>query len=290
MSKVNITKKTVKNIVAVLLAGLLAFGAILGLTKIFGDDSQSMKKISSSVFHVGGLNTKGEYMETDDTIYSDLIECRGLTIEQKFESLSKYQVYFYNEDKAFISRSEEFKNYNYTIDDNVDIAKFCRIVINPMQQSDDSETFKIRFYEVLGYANDFTIKVYATQNYVSPDLLRTATVYDKAEHGDNQKNAIGSASSMLFTSCSCNDSVSFTASSDTNVLAINVSNIGSLKIDDSKSSIGSVLFLKSDKSKQSKPSITLGSVNIVEVPTDATYCLITYSINKSVGVKKYSLR
>lgn len=69
MSKVKITKKTVKNIVAVLLAILISFGAIFGLVKLFSNNETAMKKVSPTVFSVGGLNVKGEYIDTDDTLY-----------------------------------------------------------------------------------------------------------------------------------------------------------------------------------------------------------------------------
>ena len=287
MSKVKITKKTVKNIVSVLLAGLLSFGAIFGLVKLFGDDTQAMKKISSTIFSIGGLNAKGEHLETDDTLYSDLFECRGLTIEQDFESHVKYQVFFYNEDKVFIGRSDELKNTAYEIEDKYDIAKFCRVVINPMQQGADSDTFKIKFWEKLGYADDLTIKVYKKQNFVSPNLVTSGELYDTSIHNSGELDTVLELGVVTFGNKSFNGST-FSSSYDTNILGINVSKIYSFKIDDSYNAIQSIKFLKSDKS--SLNDVAINDKSILEVPSDAVYCLITYNAGANLSVKKHTIR
>lgn len=298
MSKTRNVKKTVKNIMSVFLAVLLCFCAIFGLTKIFGDNTQSMKKISSTIFHVGGLNVKGEYVDTDDTIYSDLFECRGLTIEQDFESLSKYQVFFYNEDKVFIGRTDEFRQESYSIDDEFDIAKFCRVVINPMQSGDDSETFKIRFYEVLGYANDLTIKVYSKQNFVSKNYVVNAVLSNVAfsySSGDLTRvlTSVDELNTAIFTDVNASVSgslVSFSKNENVNVLGINVNAIGSLKIDNTTSSVQSVMFFKSDKTYLSTGTVDTAASIILKVPDSASYCLIAYNSNANLSVKKYSVK
>ncbi len=296
MSKVKITKKTVKNIVAVLLAILISFGAIFGLVKLFSNNETAMKKVSPTVFSVGGLNVKGEYIDTDDTLYSELIECRGLTIEQDFESQSKYQVFYYDEDKDFIGRTDEFFQENYTLEKKYDTAKFCRIVINPMQLGDDSETFKIKFWEVLGYADDLTIKVYEKQNYVSKDLIRNAIGKNQLIGHVNYVNYFEDGD-FIFSNCEVskedgtNYVLWFTASTEVNLACLNVSEIGSLKIDNTNNAITSeIIFISESGAFVSSFSVEQSNKSIVEVPTDAKYVLINYLISNNVSVKKYTLR
>ena len=289
MSKVKITKKTVKNIVSVLLAGLLAFGAIFGLVKLFGDDTQAMKKISPTIFSVGGLNAKGEHLETDDTLYSDLFECRGLTIEQDFESHVKYQVFFYNEDNDFIGRTDEFFQKNYTLEEKYDNAKFCRVVINPMQQGDDSKTFKIKFWEKLGYADDLTIKVYEKQNFVSPNLVTSSVIYDSSLHSNDYFVAIGELGIVTFVGRSYNNSYGrFELSDDLNVLVINVTEIASFKVEN-KDAIIDIWFVK-DGGPNSFAQGTVNDVDQLVVHEEAEYCFITYTPNQNLSVKKHILR
>ena len=73
-----------KNIISFVLVGVLLVGAVAGLGSVFNKDT---KTISSTAFAVGGINEKGNYVESKTSIYTkDMFECQGLSIEPDFEA------------------------------------------------------------------------------------------------------------------------------------------------------------------------------------------------------------
>ena len=172
-------KKEWKSILSAVLVGVLLFGAVSAAVGILNKDT---KTISSTAFAVGGINDQGNYVESDGSIYTpELIECQGLTIEPDFEATGSFQVFYYDEDKNFLSATDELKASDgvYNKADTYILAKYCRIVITPEVPMDDDgnveEDFKIRFYEVVGYADDYTITVNKNQKYSLAKVLKSCT-------------------------------------------------------------------------------------------------------------------
>lgn len=159
------TKSIISGIVLVaLIAGVLALAV-----SWLGKDTKS---ISSTEFAVGAINAEGVYVKNDQSIYTkDLIECQGLSIEPDFEATGTYQVFYYGEDKNFIGATDPINAEDgvYNKGTTFPVAKYCRIMITPDVPTDEDgnveEDFKIRFYEVAGYANDYNITVNKKQNF-----------------------------------------------------------------------------------------------------------------------------
>lgn len=148
-------KKSWKSIVSMTLAGLAIFGAIFGLVALSKKVSADTKEIHPT-FNVGAIDSQGNYMDSETSIYTkNLFECQGLTIEPDFEATGTFSVYYYAEDKTFIGATGNMNASDgvYVKGNDFVIAQYARIVIAP---ADDDQ---IRFYEVAGYADDYTITV-----------------------------------------------------------------------------------------------------------------------------------
>ena len=183
-----------KNIISFVLVGALLFGVVAGLSSIFGKDT---KTISSMAFAVGSINEQGNYEKSDLSIYTkDMFACQGLSIEPDFEATGAYQVFFYDEDKNFIGATDimEAEEGVYKKSNDFAYAKYCRIVITPDVPNDEDgnpeEDFKIRFYEVVGYADDYNITVNKKQNSVKAPYKGANKMVYLASHGGGYSNGV----------------------------------------------------------------------------------------------------
>ena len=157
-----------KNVLIIALVAVLGVGAVAGVAAIAKNDS---KTISSTVFKRGAIDQNGFYVESENSLYTkDLIECQGLEIAPDFEATGTYQVFFYDAKKAFIGSTQVFDcsiDGVYIRGEEFAFAKYCRIMITPETPKDDYgntiEDYKIKFYEVAGIANKFTISVNKSQ-------------------------------------------------------------------------------------------------------------------------------
>lgn len=163
-----------KNILSAVLVGALLIGVVVGVTSLLNKDT---KKIPSSAFGVGGIDENGNYEKSDVSIYTkDMFECQGLTIEPDFEATGTYKVFYYDANKNFLGSTDELEATEgvYTKGDDFIVAKYARIMITPGIPVDEDgnveEDFKIRFYEVVGYANDYTITVNKKQDFKSEKI------------------------------------------------------------------------------------------------------------------------
>ena len=125
----------------------------------------------------------GVYVDKNTSIYTeDLIECQGLVVEPDFEATGKFQVFYYGEYKSFVGATEEMRSEDgaYIRGEDFPTAKYCRIVITPDVPVDDDgkveDDFKINFWEVYSFANDYTIKVDKKQSYTAVNLFNNDNV------------------------------------------------------------------------------------------------------------------
>ena len=152
-----------KNVLSGALCVLLLAGAVMGIASLTGKDT---KTIRSTAFSVGAINAEGNYVKSDLSIYTkDMFECQGLSVEPDFEATGTYQVFYYDADKAFLGATEVLNAEDgvYNCGDAYFTAQYARIMITPDVPVDEDgnevEDFKIRFYEVNGYASDYKITV-----------------------------------------------------------------------------------------------------------------------------------
>ena len=184
-------RKTKSIISGILCVGLIA-GVLAGAIALFGG---STKTVSSFEFSVGAIDENGNHIKNSkQAIYTeDLIECQALTIEADYEADGTYQVFYYAQDKKFIGASDVMNTSDglYEKGDTFQLARYCRIMITPAVPVDEDGNaeadFKIRFYEVYGYASDYTITVDKKQNYKFANL-DSVFVWDDTNTGKYYKN------------------------------------------------------------------------------------------------------
>ena len=152
-----ISNKT-KEIISVLLVAAIFIAAISGIVVY---SARTHRTVSSTVFSRGALDSNGKHINSDTAIYTEeLIQCRGLIVEVDFEAKLEYEIFFYRADESFIGSTGPLtEDYELSGYDN---AKYCRIVITPVLK-DGAD--KIRFWEVLSYADQITVKVAIDQEF-----------------------------------------------------------------------------------------------------------------------------
>ena len=152
-----ISNKT-KEIISVLLVAAIVIAAISGIVVY---SARTHRTVSSTVFSRGALDSNGKHINSDTALYTEeLIQCRGLIVEVDFEAKLEYEIFFYRADESFIGSTGPLtEDYELTGYDN---AKYCRIVITP-ELKDGAK--KIRFWEVLSYADQITVKVAIDQAF-----------------------------------------------------------------------------------------------------------------------------
>ena len=149
MAKRNSTK--VKFLVVYVLIALLLVG--MCATVITLDKQIETKTVSVWAFTNGALDAEGEYDESDGSIYMKNVESvDGLEIEVMEDAEVTYQIFFYDEDKEFLSASGEL-SADYVYGNDVEGAEYFRVVITP---TDDEE---IGLFEKNGYAKQLTITI-----------------------------------------------------------------------------------------------------------------------------------
>ena len=173
----SIKKRKRRNMFKKILCGVLVaaslIGACAGVAALVGKDT---KKISSYAFSRGAIDSNGNYVESKTSIYTEeMFECQGLTITPDFEANGTYQVFYYDQDRSLVGSTALQKSEYVKKDSDIITAKYARVVITP---SSDDKDFKIRFYEVRGYAKNYTITVNKDQTFDIPFSGTNKLIYN----------------------------------------------------------------------------------------------------------------
>lgn len=161
-----------KDVLVIVLVATIGIGAIVGIGAAL---TTKTKTVSSLKFERGAIDSTGAFIESDTSIYTaDFIECQGLRIEPDFDATGTYQVFYYDANKKFAGATELMNISEkpvYEKGNTFAFATYCKIVLTPETPKDDDgylvEDYKIKFYEVTGIANKFTITVNKEQKAFS---------------------------------------------------------------------------------------------------------------------------
>lgn len=158
MARINLkSKKTWKKVGSVFLSVALALGTVIGVTSLITKIEEDTLKTIAPTYHVGALNDiDGEYVESSNSIYSDIFECQGLQITPDFESNVNYRVFYYDLEEKYLDKTATLTDFYKT---ELPIAKYARVEITP--QKDD----KVAWYEVSKYATQLKLEVNKEQNF-----------------------------------------------------------------------------------------------------------------------------
>lgn len=152
-------KKKTKSILTTVGIIVLAV-VVLGLVPtLFGnnDKDSDFKRVRLS-YEVGGITDTGSWDEDEKcALYTlDAIECTGFDLCADFNSNIAYEVHFYGEDGAWISRvTNEGNQLTMNPGEMPEGATSIRIVIHPLNDDND----KIGLFEKSKYANQLTVRI-----------------------------------------------------------------------------------------------------------------------------------
>ena len=166
-----------KKVLATLLCVGVVAGGAYGIKKIHDHADDDLKTIYPT-FHVGGLDEEGEYVDTDQSLYSNEFECKGLEIKLDFDNDIKYQVYFYQNNGDFISKTDELddefniKDYSIDLSQKVKISH-ARIVIIPQwtnveipEDKTEEDVCVVKWTNISSFVNQLEIKVLKDQDII----------------------------------------------------------------------------------------------------------------------------
>jgi len=155
------SKKT-KNILMVIVSVLLVFTlAVFGVKSCNNSLDDEMKQVNLS-YEIGGISNTGKYVNSNESICSELFECIGLETKLDFDSNIYYQIYYYDELDNLISATMKYdESKDLDVPSN---AVNCRIVITPKYADNLEESKKVvKWYEVYKYAKKLNVYVYKNQ-------------------------------------------------------------------------------------------------------------------------------
>ena len=159
--KRNFKKNKFKSIVTTIVLVALLVGVVAGIVALTNrNKTENGYTEINPRFAVGALGDKGEYVESDKSLYTkEDFDCEaGLKITLAFGADIKYQVFYYNELGNYVSASEELTAGTEL--DSPEGAVSARIVLTPIWDPDtDSDDRVIDWYDVFKYSNKITVKV-----------------------------------------------------------------------------------------------------------------------------------
>ena len=159
--------KVKKGLTAVLAVGILA-GFAAGGKALYDYSKEDLKTIHPT-FHVGGLDENGEFLDTDQSLYTkDLIPVQDLHITTDFDNNISYKIFLYDEDKkndVYIYDSNDtlanLEKEEYKYNDGENYSHF-RIVIYPeFDKYEDEE--KVNLLNIGKYTKQINIEINKNQ-------------------------------------------------------------------------------------------------------------------------------
>ncbi len=131
-------KRKTKNILITVLAVVLLAGVLLSIAAASSRNTfvaTEGKKVVPVEFEFGGLSSTGDYMETKESIYTEMtIPTDGLKITKKFSAPLTYRVFFYDANGDFVEASTSYSK-TAEVTSNSGHAAMARIVVTPVWDS-----------------------------------------------------------------------------------------------------------------------------------------------------------
>ena len=139
-------------IVFLLVIGLV--GAVVALFVML-DRQTTVSELGPEAYMIGALDEEGKEADGDASIVTrKAFTTDGLKIELADEAKVSYELFFYDEDDAFISStgalSTDFLGLMVPLN-----AETAKIVITPVEDEDG----KVSLTEVIGYADQVTVTI-----------------------------------------------------------------------------------------------------------------------------------
>lgn len=135
---------------------ILAFVMIAGLFAKIGN-METNKNLGVTSYAVGAINDSGKVIDSELSIYTkDYHKIKDAKITLSDDATISYRLYYYTEDKTFVSKSDSF-TADYDTTKTPATAVYFRVVIVPAQV--DGEAVKINALGMNKYVNQIKITV-----------------------------------------------------------------------------------------------------------------------------------
>ena len=159
MSKKYKTKTRTKKIVAGIVAAVVAIAALAGIIALFRPNTKDKTIEINPKFTTGALSaTTGKYTETEASLYTkEVFDATGLQVEVDFDGTVSYQLFYYDEDGAFLAASAVLtENHTAVLPEGTDGA---RMVITPDWTDVDEDEQVIAWYDVNKYVDQLKLTI-----------------------------------------------------------------------------------------------------------------------------------
>lgn len=137
-----------KSLIIVTVIAVIALLGVVGLGLVVNDQISTLE-LKSWNYTVADLDSEGELDSSDENIVTkDYIKVDGLEITVNEEAEITYRVVFYDEDKEYISETDELTT-DFQDSEIPEGAEYCKIVITPVDDNEISIFEKGDFVEML---------------------------------------------------------------------------------------------------------------------------------------------
>ena len=136
---------------------VLLLGVIASVVTLFiqVDRNTTVMQIGAEAYKIAALDDSGEETESDKSIVTrDAFTTDGLKIELADDAAVSYELYFYDADGEFVSKTGAL-TADYDGSTVPETAATVKVVITPTEDEDG----KVTLTEVFGYASALTITV-----------------------------------------------------------------------------------------------------------------------------------
>ena len=273
------TKKTFKQVLSILLCGLVIVGAVFGVSALSSKFKEDTKVIHPA-FSVGGIDTNGVgNSKSTASIYTkEAFEGQGLSIKLDFDSHVRYQAFFYDELDNYVSCSDI-----YTASSDVSLPSgitHVRLVVYPIWDgSVDKEDRVCHWYDVYKYSKQLEIRVLKEQNDkkdIVADLTFTLLGYKK-NYADTMGAPVVSAVNYMSTK----DALSVVDTTEFEICVPAGGVCGYIFYDEAGNSLAATEAKVDGTSK--------ATTSTIKVPDNAMYVHFNFSLEKVASVYDYQI-
>ena len=137
--------------------GFLVVAIFMGFAFSKIDSLQAKRKLTSNDYNVGSISVDtGKVIESKQNFYSGIYELEGSEIKVEDDCTASYRVFFYNDDKAYISCTETLTE-DLATDSIPEGAKYFRVIVTPGLV--DGEPVECKFTNTNKYISQINVTI-----------------------------------------------------------------------------------------------------------------------------------
>lgn len=272
-------RKTLKQVLSILLCGLVIVGAVFGVSALSSKLKEDTKVIRPT-FSVGGIDTNGVgNSKSTSSIYTkEAFEAQGLSVKLDFDAYVKYQAFFYDDLDNYISSSEI-----YSVSSEVALPSGVtrvRLVVYPIWDGNvDKKDRVCHWYDVYKYSKQLEIRVLKEQNNnkdIVEDLAFTELGYKK-----HYADTLGAPAVPTANYISTKDAISVVNITEFEVSVPSGGVCGYIFYDEAGNALPATETKVDGTSK--------ATTETVKVPDNAMYVHFNFSLEKVASVYDYQI-